>query len=526
MEKVTISGQEIGARDYKKLERCLGNRNWRLDNLYYIIDEHGKRVKFKMRAAQRKLLRDMHWRNVILKARQMGFTTFIDIFGLDLVVFNKNISAGIIAHTRDDAQMIFRDKVKYPYDNLPDFLKKIRPAVKNDAGELRLRGNSGMRVGTSMRSGTMQFLHISEYGPLCARYPKRAQEVKTGSIPAVHAGSFLFIESTARGNEGEFYEIAQKSRHDTERYGRAGGRMGDLSFRFHFFPWYEHPSYQLSVLDKEDVIPERIERYCNELEHKLGIEISIEQRNWYTATEDIYGEEMKREYPSTPDEAFESSIEGAYYSRQIDMVYGDGRLCEVKVRGDTEVHTAWDIGYNDATSIWFYQVYGGGVHIVDYYESNNEGLGYYIEVMKEKGYRYGRHFGPHDLGVHEWTGGRTRIEIALQDHGLKFELVPKVGLMDGIEVARRALGVMRFDKGRTEIDNGSGNKVGFKSLENYRKEWDSNKGTWKNMPRHDMYSHGADAFRYLCLSLPMLGVSIDAGEYKIRRMTERKNWGY
>ena len=117
----------------------------------------------------------MHECSLILKARQLGFTTFIQLFMLDACLFNSNIRAGTIAHRLDDARVIFRDKVKFPYDNLPDMLKAARPIIRDSADELVFANNSSIRVSTSMRSGTLQYLHISEYGQLCAAFPIRRE---------------------------------------------------------------------------------------------------------------------------------------------------------------------------------------------------------------------------------------------------------------------------------------------------------------------------------------------------------------
>ena len=152
--------------------------------------------------AQESLMNDLHFCNVILKARQLGFTTFIQIFMLDQCIFNSNIRAGTIAHRLDDARLIFRDKVKYPYDNLPEALRNARPLLSDSAEELVLANNSSIRVGTSLRSGTLQYLHISEYGKLCAQFADKAREVRTGALNTLQSGQIVFIESTAEGHEG------------------------------------------------------------------------------------------------------------------------------------------------------------------------------------------------------------------------------------------------------------------------------------------------------------------------------------
>jgi len=495
------------------MEPLLRSRRWRLNNLYYIIDQSGRQVLFKLNAAQDKLLRERHTRNVVLKARQLGFTTFIDIFGLDLVVWNPNIRAGIIAHTRDDAGIIFRDKIQYAYDHLPAFMtrgpKAWFPPIKNDAGELMLSTNSSIRVGTSFRSATAQFLHISEYGAICARYPAKANEIKNGALPAVHEGGFIFVESTAKGNEGEFYDLCQRARQDTVR-----GNLSPLAFKFHFYPWHMSASYRIAA--DGVMIPDRLAEYFAKVEAAAGIIIDPEQRAWYAETERNLGGDMKSEHPSTPEEAFEQSIEGAYYRPQMDKAFAEGRVCEGALEPSLPVHTGWDIGHGDSTAIWFIQAVGDDIRVVDYYENSGEGLDHYAGVLRERGYRYGKHYGPHDLKVHEWTSGKTRIESAALEHGIHFEVAPSVDLADGIEAVRATLRRCWFWESKCD--------QGVKHLQNYRKEWDADKGTWKNAPRHDAASHGADAFRYLCLCVRP-GLSEMRVEQQQPGATGRK-WGY
>jgi hypothetical protein len=159
----------------------LADRTWRLNNLYKIQNKEGLVEDFRLNWGQLELLNGLHNCNLICKARQIGFTTFFQIFMLDAAIFNSNLRAGTIAHRLDDARVIFRDKVRFPYDNLPEALRAARPVMRDTADELVFDNNSSIRVSTSMRSGTLQYLHISEYGQLCARFPDKAREVRTGA---------------------------------------------------------------------------------------------------------------------------------------------------------------------------------------------------------------------------------------------------------------------------------------------------------------------------------------------------------
>src|SRR5258707_8501785 len=114
---------------------------------------------------------------------------------LDACVFKDDVRAGPIAHTLPDARVIFRDKVRFPYDHLPDMIKRMAPARADNACELLLGNNSSIRVGVSLRSGTLQYLHISEYGKICAKFPQKAREVRSGALNTLDSNGMVFVES-------------------------------------------------------------------------------------------------------------------------------------------------------------------------------------------------------------------------------------------------------------------------------------------------------------------------------------------
>src|SRR5690606_27709129 len=177
-------------------ESGLSDPLWRLNNLYWIIDKSGNKSLFQLNWAQQQLYDDMWYMNLILKARQLGISTFVSLLFLDRCLFNSNQHAGIIAHTREDAEAMFR-RVKFAYDSLPAELKAVRQVNTDNARELQLSNGSSLRVGTSMRSSTLQYLHISEFGKICAKFPDKAREIVTGSLNALAPGQYVFIESTA-----------------------------------------------------------------------------------------------------------------------------------------------------------------------------------------------------------------------------------------------------------------------------------------------------------------------------------------
>jgi hypothetical protein len=467
-----------------KVADCFSDWRWRLNNLYWITDKDGRRVQFRLNWAQAALYDEMHYMNLILKARQLGFTTFIQLFMLDACTFNSNVRAGTIAHTLGDAQVIFRDKVKYPYDNLPAAVRAAVPLVNDNVSELMLGNNSAIRVSTSMRSGTLQYLHVSEYGKMCAKFPHKAREVKTGALNAVQAGQVVFVESTAEGQEGDFYETCQQA----QSAQRLGGKLSPLDFKFFFFPWWKCPDY---VLDPAGiVIPEPYQRYFLKLRREHGIALTPAQCAWYVRKAESQRDDMKREFPSYPKEAFEASIEGAYYGEQIAAAELDGRIGSFPPLPDVPVQSAWDIGVGDATARWLFQEAGSRVRFFGYAEGVGEGAPYWVGDLRERerrgGWRHDRALMPHDAKVKEWGSGRTRLE-QLEAANLHPKLVPRHFVDDGINAVRDIFAICEFDE--------AGCADGLKALRAYRKEWDEERGIWLPRPRHDWASHGADALR-------------------------------
>lgn len=475
-----------------------GDQRWRLNNLYWITDKEGRRVRFELNWAQDELLRELHYLNLILKARQLGFTTLIQIYMLDVSLFFPDTRCGIIAQTQNDAQTIFRDKIKFPYDNLPEQLRTAVPIVRDNTTTLELANNSVIQVGTSLRSGTLQYLHISEFGKICAKYPHKAREIVTGALNTIQAGQIAFIESTAEGQEGQFYDMCQTAQ--SKR--RTGESLTTLDWKFHFYPWWREPAYAIDPTGI--VIPEPLERYFEEIRTRHGVTLIPAQKAWYTKKAETQGADMKREYPSTPDEAFEASVEGAYYAEQIAKAELDGRIGLFPPHHGVKVHTVWDIGVGDYTTIWFFQVTINRIRLIGCYHNSGEGMPHYLkqlyEIATDRGWSYGEHWLPHDAKVKEWGSGRTRVEQLIDgiilENGEKFSvspnLVPMHGIDDGINAAREIFSICEFDAGPCAD--------GTKALKAYRKEWDEERGVWKDKPRHDSSSHYADGFRYLAMA--------------------------
>lgn len=191
--------------------------------------------------------------------------------------------------------------------------------------------------------------------------------------------------------------------------------------------------------------------------------------------------------------SFELGVEGAYYAKYFDKMRRNNQIGTVPWEPAFKVHTAWDIGVRDSTTIIFFQNIGQTVRIIDCYEHAKEGLEHYVKIVESKPYSYGRHIAPHDIAVKEWGSGMTRIEKA-RHLGIKFITARNISIEDGIESVRSALSKIWIDSDKCVPL--------IKALENYRQEYDAKKKIYNNFPLHDYSSHFADAMRYLCVSLP------------------------
>lgn len=194
--------------------------------------------------------------------------------------------------------------------------------------------------------------------------------------------------------------------------------------------------------------------------------------------------------------SFETPLTGAYYGKQMRWLLKNGRLTKVPSDPRLPVHTAWDLGYDDSTSIWFYQRHGQDLRIVNYYEHSGEGLLHYVrklgEIAKDENYLYGEHYFPWDVNITDLGTGKTRKET-LREMGIKAIPASKLSVEDGIEAVRNLLPMCWFDKDHCER--------GLNALRSYTKDWDDDRQVFKTKALHNWASHGSDAFRTLAVSL-------------------------
>lgn len=492
--------------DAAELARCLADPVWRVFSgcLYKImikgddeedVEAESYVVPFKPNPAQRKFVDRLWHRNIILKARQLGFTTLIAILWLDHALFNADQRCGIIAQDKPAAEVIFRDKVKFAYENLPTEIRERFPLARNSAAELLFEhNNSSIRVATSMRSGTIHRLHISEFGKICAKFPEKAVEVMTGSIPAVPASGILVIESTAEGRSGDFFRLTQAA----QKHFYSRKKLSSKDYRLHFYAWWQEANYRVNsrtvdITDKEHEYFDMVEMIAK---RDMGIDMKLDpdQRAWYVAIKnsDFVGaeERMWQEYPSFPDEPFQVSTEGHYYAKDMLQLRKRGGICHIDEL-DIPVDTFWDIGNSDGCAIWFLQHMNGQDRWIRYYEAHNETLKHYVAELRSYGYVFGKHFLPHDADHRRLSDTNKSTREMLEDlmPGETFEVVPLISeLMNGIQQTRAAMKSYYFD----ETDC----KQGITRIENYKKRFSKTDNRYVNQPnKANGCSEAADALR-------------------------------
>lgn len=476
----------------KKRAKTLGNRFWRLNHLYYILDEQGKKILFELNAVQRVLYFALWWLNIIPKSRQHGITTFIALFMLDACLFNSNVRAGIIAHKLVDAKKIFRDKIKYAYDNLPADLKEARALTKDDACELMFSNNSGIYVGTSMRSGTLQYLHVSEYGWICTHAVQKAAEIKAGAMETIHEDGMIFVESTFEGPNGDFPEMCAAA----EKIRASGRELGPLDYKIHFFAWHEKSS---NVTDPKFVeVSAKDHIYFDKLEKVFKKKITPEQRAWYVAKKRTLKHLMFGQHPSTLEEASIASVEGAYYAVEMAQMREEGRICRVPHLDAYPVHTVCDLGMGGNMPWIFLQVVGLETHIIDCFSLSKKddvrgGASFYKRMLDNKrdqyGYNYGKYFCPFDITRGEIGTGQI-IYDTFKQHGIIFEKLDReTNVLDGIQ---RMINIFPS----IYIDTEKCQEL-ITAWLCYHREWIENLSRYDERPAHDKSSHYADAGRYL-----------------------------
>ena len=504
--------QKLEEQAMAELVRHLSDPEWRMNNLYWVVDKAGNKVPFRMNAVQLDFFRRHWWRSVVPKSRQHGLSTLIALMMLDMCLFNVNKTGGIIDRTDLEGQKKLQ-KARFAYDHLDDpdnpsplmaqlggWVKAGVTITRANEHEIRFSNDSQMWTSPSLRGGTVQFLHISELGPIAYTDPKRAEEIRTGAFNTVHEGGRIVVESTHKGGRfGLFYELIDKARNTPE----ATATWQD--WRLFFYGWHLDPANRISQAHRAKYDPPAAEKlYFGEL-FKNNIKLSAGQKEWWSLKKKEMGDFMSSEYPSTLEEMLDATIKGSIYGPLIGQLREQGRVTDFAPDAYAPLLTSWDLGQTDLTCIWLLQMAGPNLYILDYFSSCRQTPAHYARQLDEWAERYKLpiryNFLPHDCEVKGGFGPSWRQE--LERAGVKnIVCVPKTNdLWVGINEVRRLLPSAYIHATNCSRPFESIEKQeipsGLAALEQYRVEAGSdNPGeVVRERPVHDMHSHGADALR-------------------------------
>ena len=299
----------------------------------------------------RSLLEDPYTALFIIKSRRLGMSTAIGIMQADFEVFTSGHRGVIIDQNQGDATKKLVEIVRFAIDNLPEALRGGLIVDKANEGELRMRrdgeGSSEDSViwaSVGTRGGDCSFLHVSEWGPISFLDKMRSVSIRTGTWPSARRGRRVVETTWMGGKGGDLWEMIKPI---LEGDPSAEGKVL-------FFPWHCDPA----AVNWKGHVSAETERYFADLSARTGKEFSRGQKAWYAARKLELGIYVKREYPSTLDEALSAPIEGAIYGDDIDRAYGDGRICDVPIDEGSLIHTFWDLGSPRNTSVWYGQFVG------------------------------------------------------------------------------------------------------------------------------------------------------------------------
>ena len=461
---------------------------WRMNNIYTIRDKFGTPMLFNFHRAQHLAYAASihHSRQIILKSRQQGISTLWLISFFDDAVFLDNMNCGLMAQDADAATDLL-ERVTYAWDDMAPAIKLFLgiERVVNNSKVTTFSNGSKIFVRTSFRSGTLTRLHISELGKIANKYPERAKETNSGSLQAIKAGNTVIIESTAEGRDNLF----------ANKWRTAENHIGALS-PMHFAPlflsWVDDPDCTIDVpvkLKSDDI------EYIQMLERDLDIRLTDEQKWWCAAKREELDDEFDREYPYNPESAFSQARDGTYYGKYIKELKDSGRVIPSLYDPELKVTVTFDLGMSDTFEMLFWQLnvdFKGKltVRLIDHYNNSGEGLAHYVQVLRERNYRYERFVLPHDAKKRE-LGAAKSIAGQLKDLGMtKQKVLARDEILPGIQAVREMMPLLWIDSSCDYV---------ISAFENYTKEWDTRLGVWKDKPRHDEWSNPMDAVRYYAM---------------------------
>ena len=437
----------------------------------------------------------------VIKSRRLGISTCIDTFQADCGVFSSGFRGSIVDQTQADATKKMVEIVRFAVDNLdPAFTSRFQFDKRNDS-ELRLRlqgkaesTDSVIYATTGGRGGDCSMLHVSEWGPIAALDPVRSLEIRSGAFPAARKGRRVVETTWYGGKSGELWDLVKPIMDGDPN---AEGQI-------YFFPWHADPQ----AIRIDGMVTKEIEEYFRLLAEKVSRTFTQEQKKWYASKKLEQGMWVKREYPSTLDEALSVPMAGTIYGDLIDTLREQKQIRPFPSDPNTPAYTFWDIGLSDFGCLWLVQFVGRDILVLDYVTAQGEPAAFYADATRAWERKHvvvvRKHYLPHDANKRAIGTARTFVDD-LVTAGLtmrEIAVVPRTpDVWLGINAVRGLIPRMfihALNCCAQVVSVGSTIPSGLDCLEYYHRKVEvGHGGVITEDPVHDQYSHGADALRTL-----------------------------
>jgi hypothetical protein len=481
---------------------------WRICNLYSIKDEAtGRSIPFSPRPEQLEVIKHLLHNPkdplYIIKSRRLGMSTTLGVFMADQAVFCDGFKGALVDQTQSDAHRKMNDIIRFAVLSLPPTILSSLEFPKSNDGELVIKHKSQPETTTSTiyagmnaRGGTANMLWVSEWGPIAATDSTRSREIRTGALPSARQGIRVIETTWYGGKTGDLWELIKPI---LEKDPNAEGRVL-------FFPWHGDPN---CTKETGEVTPE-INTYFGELSDRLGTKFTEEQKKWYAARKLEQGIFIKREYPSSLEEAMSAPVEGSIYGDYVSRAREEGRIAPLRVDHTAPVWTFWDLGSPTNTAVVYAQFVNREIRIVDMDVEFDGNLIQRVAHMQAKGYPYHTHVLPHDAAQTR-TSGRAFAQ-ELKDAGM-----PNIRILP--RTSDKWVGINRVTQMFPQfVFRMPACEEGIIALENYRVRKIANGGYTSDEVVHDNNSHLCDALRYLAEAFMAGWLDMGGG---VRRNTPR-----
>ena len=247
-------------------------------------------------------------------------------------------------------------------------------------------------------------------------------------------------------------------------------------------------------------------------EHAIVQKINWNDNPWFPEVLALEKDALKSRDPSAYQTVWEGlcrlTVDGAIFAQEMQVAELDGRITKVNYDPTKPVHAIFDLGWADSTAIWFLQFVGMETRLIRYHEDSQKTISHYLALMQTYGYIYDTLWLPHDAQNKTLASNGKSIEEIVRAAGYKTRIIERTPVADSINAARTIFRNCWFDRENCYD--------GLQCLRHYRYDVDPETGQFSRQPLHDIYSHGADAFRYIGLMI---------NEPKPRRKVQNQNYG-